>query len=131
MKIFVGALPIEHTDATETTTKPGLEYLGCFYRAYGFSSPSYSDLSLPYYGSQQNLMTPDFCAKACLLKSQLYSAVQSGDECLCSSLIPDERGRASNEGECDTPCRGDSQQICGGSHATSIYFGKSSLYHNS
>ena len=63
--------------------------------------------------------------KNILIKEFEFFGLQNGDHCLCgnddSNLIP------TNIFECNTPCSGDANQLCGGSWRINIYKTSSSI----
>ena len=64
-------------------------------------------------------LTPDACRVACKDAGHAYAGVQYGYLCRCG----DNYGKYSKvtEEECNSACRGDSSQKCGGFYRSSIY----------
>jgi hypothetical protein len=94
---------------------PGFDYIGCFQEptcgednlARALSSIAVSSAS----------MTVEKCAAAVAAAGYKYAAVQYGIQCYGGNDI----SAYVEQGTCNTPCAGNSDQICGGGCANSIY----------
>ena len=73
--------------------------------------------ALPIFKGWRSDMTPQLCQRLCT--GHNYAGVQWYSECWCGDAV---RYDLRSESECNTPCSGDSSQMCGGSWHNSIYF---------
>ena len=67
-------------------------------------------------------MTKNRCLAHCHSFDQKYAGMQNKRDCFCgdATTIYDRYGRA-NEGDCNTKCNGDKEQVCGGLWRISMY----------
>ena len=84
-------------------------YIGCFKDTSAF------DLDGHLERSQSN--TPQSCIQICKQKGFAYAAVQYGESCLCGNSY----GKYGTADNCNYQCTGDSNQMCGGYNANSVY----------
>ena len=63
-------------------------------------------------------MTPHLCNGLC--RGFYFFGVQANKECFCGNDYGNQGGKAP-DGECNTPCNGDSSVMCGGINRNSIY----------
>ncbi len=94
-----------------------------------------------YYPGFTGNVTVDICKLACRGHGWKLAAPYSGTECFCGAEFPSPNppssgstsggvgspsgsnpGTRTSESQCNSPCAGNSSQICGGSIATSLYF---------
>ena len=85
-------------------------YIGC-YRDEG----SIRDIGGYYFRSGS--MTHAKCSKTCLKKGFKYAGAQYADYCFCGNSYG-KYGKADN---CNMPCTGNKNEICGGAWANSVY----------
>ena len=71
-----------------------------------------------YFSS--NVMTVEMCLSTCRKKGFRFSGVQWQIECYCGNE-PAEGFKLAWFDKCDERCAGNSNQICGGSNALSVY----------
>ncbi|KAL5005852.1 hypothetical protein ScPMuIL_017010 [Solemya velum] len=76
------------------------------------------DLDGGFTASNKN--TPEFCINYCLQAGFRYAAVQYTTECYCGDTYG-KHGQAP-EKECNRPCPGDPEEICGGSWRQRVYY---------
>ena len=112
---FSGQLPWRATidgGGTGTATAPtgAPRLLGCFRDP---NSPF--DLDGHLGRSAQN--TPQSCINTCANLGFKFAGVQYSESCLCGNSY----GRFGPANNCNMPCTGDSNQICGGGNANSVY----------
>lgn len=62
-------------------------------------------------------MTPDRCVAFCHSQGFAYAATQYSVACFCGN----SHGRSGRADNCNMPCGGDAQQICGGAWANSVW----------
>eukprot|EP00128_Syssomonas_multiformis_P016964 Colp12_sorted_trinity150504_noHs@886 len=86
-------------------------YVGCF------KDSPYRDLGFHYLKSDS--MTPTQCQSTCAQLNYRFAGVQNQNECWCGKRFG-LLGRA-EETECDIPCLGDPDFICGGRWRNSVY----------
>jgi hypothetical protein len=65
-----------------------------------------------------DVMTPALCSAICT--GFKFFGVQDGSNCFCGNDYGNQGGKAP-EGDCDSPCPGDSSAMCGGPFRNSIY----------
>ncbi|KAI1773881.1 WSC-domain-containing protein [Hypoxylon cercidicola] len=70
-------------------------------------------------------MTVDSCASYCQSKNYALFGLEYGQECYCSNILKSST-ILSADGACNMVCKGDSNQVCGGSSRLSVY--NSTLY---
>ncbi|KAJ8456040.1 hypothetical protein ONZ45_g18822 [Pleurotus djamor] len=66
-------------------------------------------------------MTPDTCKAFCAHKDLPYAGVEFGRECYCDYLV-NPTGTPVSESECNQPCAGDPEKICGAADRIGIYY---------
>ena len=85
-------------------------YKGCYAESGG--------RTLPYRQPDSDQMTVELCRNMCARKGYVFAGVQFFDECLCGNTLPPVE---KPESECNTPCKGDISQMCGGRLRNSVY----------
>ncbi len=110
LKILLAGLLITMVYVPTASAQPsGTRYLGCFKDTY--------DRDLSGESQQQNQLTLQGCADSCRQKGFKYAAAQFGTYCFCGNSYG-KHGKAAN---CDMNCGGNSNEICGGPWANSVY----------
>ena len=89
------------------TTNPNPRYLGCFR-----DNPA-RDLDL----ASTNAGTIESCVALCANKGLKYAGAQFGGQCFCGN----QYGKYGQSNTCNAKCSGNSNEICGGTWANSIY----------
>ena len=69
---------------------------------------------------ENNLMTIEMCIQDCYIKKFKYAGVQFGYQCFCGNNEVRKFG-IKPETDCNQPCNGNINQICGASNRNSIY----------
>jgi hypothetical protein len=87
-------------------------YVGCFIDGEESRDLSHRKFNM---GAQA---TAAACADLC--GGSAYFGLQHYHDCYCGAEFG-SLGRAANEGECDTPCEGDPDAMCGGNWRNSVY----------
>ncbi|KAL1123452.1 hypothetical protein AAG570_002532 [Ranatra chinensis] len=64
-------------------------------------------------------LAPVLCVYYCHSRSYQYAGLQYREQCFCSDELP--QNKKVGEHECNSPCKGDSSQRCGGSRKLSVY----------
>ncbi|KAF7128461.1 hypothetical protein CNMCM5793_003191 [Aspergillus hiratsukae] len=59
------------------------------------------------------------CQNACYLAARTFSGVKAGNECWCSPFVGGEHAR--NQSDCNLPCSGDKDEICGGKQCVNVF----------
>jgi hypothetical protein len=119
-----------YLDSSVTTTVPtvikktglpyNVAYLGCF-------GDSVNRI-LPIKMQDQGTMTFEMCHALCSAAHHPYFALESGQECYCSDNFNVANAIYSGDqecGMCNTQCRGNAPQICGGTWAANVYYDSS------
>lgn len=113
-------LSVYSTTAVKTLAAPSIAktaatsaqaYVGCFRE--GSAGRALSSAS---YANKTN--TPAQCAAFCSAKGFQYSGTEYGSECYCGSSITTAQV---DDTQCNMPCAGDSQQLCGAGSRLSVY----------
>ncbi|MBF0276140.1 MAG: pentapeptide repeat-containing protein [SAR324 cluster bacterium] len=109
-----GAAPPAPGNQTGSSSPTSLQaaspqFLGCF--------KDQSDRDMKGYYLDTADMTTNKCLDLCKSKGFAYAATQYGGHCFCDNSY----GRSGPADNCTMPCKGDSNQICGGSWANSVY----------
>ena len=78
------------------------------------------DRILTEYFEANDDMTIEKCLSICRSKGYLYSGLEWSCECHCGHA-PEEGFEWAWSDKCDDRCAGDSNQICGGSEAISVW----------
>ncbi len=91
-----------------------LIYLGCY--------NDDAERALPNFPISNSDMTRELCWKHCVSHKQRYAAVQYATECFCgdSDDAYDRYGKA-DDSNCNRPCSGNSEEICGGSWNQNVF----------
>lgn len=106
---FVRVIPPVTPLPPGTQPEPG-QYIGCFKDTSAFDLDGF----LVKWPTNN---TPQHCMATCSVLGFRYAAVQYGESCLCGQNY----GRYGPADNCDYPCPGDGNQMCGGYSANSIY----------
>ncbi|KAF6032848.1 hypothetical protein EB796_008822 [Bugula neritina] len=75
--------------------------------------------ALNYSATFNSSVTLLSCAIKCMEKGYFFAGIQSGDKCYCGYDV--NRYRQVADEECDVPCIGDSEVMCGGHLRNSVY----------
>ena len=70
-----------------------------------------------YYAGNDASMTADVCYALCATLGYTYFGTQHYYECFCDN----DYGSLGTSSDCTTACGGDSNEICGGAYANSVY----------
>ncbi|XP_063423309.1 uncharacterized protein LOC134707479 isoform X1 [Mytilus trossulus] len=100
-----------NTKATGTPFISNTTYVGCFIDK--------DDRMLPAQYLYNNHMTVDMCIQHCRSRGFAYSGVQYYAQCFCGDNH--NKHGAAVDTQCNTPCKGNHQQMCGGTWRLSIY----------
>ena len=98
---------IEYTDSSSDNGN----YIGCFYDYKG------GVRDLADFSVSNGNMTTEQCISTCREKGFSFAGTQYSSYCFCGNSY----GRFGTANNCNMKCTGNSGQICGGSHANSIY----------
>ena len=79
-------------------------------------SPLLANRDMNGYSFRGN-MTVKKCSETCLKSGFKYAGVQYADYCFCDNFY----GRYGKADNCNMPCSGDKNEICGGAWANSVY----------
>ncbi|WP_456324772.1 PAN domain-containing protein [Desulfonauticus submarinus] len=90
-------------------------YIGCFKDSGDPSGTQGRDLDGFMYGSKD--MTPEMCIDICSKRNFKYASVQYSTQCFCGNSY----GKYGPANNCNMKCSGDSDKICGGFWANSVY----------
>lgn len=90
-------------------TSAHAEYLGCF------GDDSHHDLNGATWNSAD--LSTESCLKFCEDVGFSYAGTQSGTQCSCGN----QYGSYGQSNDCNIPCAGDTNQICGGVGSNSVY----------
>jgi len=81
------------------------------------SSPTLTGTSY----SDSTGMTVEACVNYCNDNSESFAGLKNGQACYCGN-IPTESASITSDSACNSPCVGNSSEICGGSDSLSLYW---------
>ncbi|XP_078608665.1 uncharacterized protein LOC144880404 [Branchiostoma floridae x Branchiostoma japonicum] len=116
LQLPTAILPSTAAHINEETLSDRTINLGSYTGCYKDMRPGHAlNIAGPLHGA----LTVEECILACAAFSTSYAGMQNGVECFCGEEY-DRHGRAM-ESECDVPCGGNNDQICGGFYRNSVY----------
>lgn len=107
------------TSATATSSQPpaslpsGWLYRGCYI-------DNVNGRILSNQLPDSSALTTESCVASCIGKGYSISGTQYGVQCFCDNFLRNG-GVLTTDGDCNTPCAGNSTQKCGGGNRFSIY----------
>ncbi|PNH62600.1 hypothetical protein VD0002_g5514 [Verticillium dahliae] len=75
---------------------------------------------LTYQAPDDNALTLQKCAKNCFDLGYTVAGAEYYQQCFCGNSIINNGVKASSDSQCNTPCAGDSTQMCGGGDRMTI-----------
>ena len=78
----------------------------------------WSRMFIGEYSNSTN--TPKLCGERCSDKGYSFAGTQSSNQCWCGDLAPPQE-KFAPAAECNSPCSGDNNQMCGGAWRMSVY----------
>jgi len=90
-------------------------YLGCFKDQGAVGGTKGRDLNGLLWSEPQ--MTTEKCLQHCQSKGYDYAGTQNTAQCFCGNTY----GRSGKANNCNRPCKGNPNQMCGGRWANSVY----------
>jgi hypothetical protein len=112
IRVPVKRSEVKNIEFTEDGYPSGsVQSIGCFY--------DYKDgiRDLSGYSFNGGDMTTEKCIATCQSKGFSYAGTQFSSYCFCGNSY----GRFGKSDQCNMRCTGNQNEICGGSHANSIY----------
>ncbi|KAF8341317.1 uncharacterized protein EI90DRAFT_1719489 [Cantharellus anzutake] len=99
-----------------SSSTSGWGLLGCY-------NDDTSNRALKGYSTSSSSNSVTSCESTCQAQGFKYAGVEYGQECYCSNSITTTSmtGTLQSPSDCNMPCSGNSQQICGGSYRINIY----------
>ncbi|KAF2085078.1 WSC-domain-containing protein [Saccharata proteae CBS 121410] len=95
----------------------GYKYIGC-----GTDPIMDSGRTLTGSSKTDVKMTPKTCVSFCKSQGYAYAGTEYGTECYCGNTLPSGRApKTGMLGNCNMPCGGNPNVMCGGSQALSLY----------
>lgn len=95
------------------------------FSSHGFLPANFSEINSDDLGARTfpirtstGDMTVEKCIDYCVGQGNVYAGVQFANECYCGNTAPPA---ARMGAKCDTPCAGNSNQVCGGALRLSVY----------
>ncbi|XP_067660978.1 uncharacterized protein [Haliotis asinina] len=104
------------TSTTTSVTTPDTScyvYMGC-YKDDG-------DRMINDVHDRNSAMTHEWCLARCRQGNYILAGLEHYDECLCGNSYDNVKYTVKNEAQCNTPCDGNSSQMCGGPYRLSLY----------
>lgn len=105
LQIYQG-VPVSAAEAVKS-----MPYAGCY-------TDSTSQRSLAYQVSTDG--TIENCLQTCYAQGYTIAGAEYASQCFCDDVVSSTMAKAA-ESDCNMPCSGDAQEICGGSDRLSIY----------
>lgn len=118
---FAAAKPA-NDDASPTTSAAvtaasglptGWEYYGCWVDGAN------GRILTNQYDSDD--LTLQSCVAHCVSGGYTIAGLEYSTQCFCDNAIHNGGVLAGSDSDCNTPCRGDSTQMCGGGNRVSLY----------
>lgn len=100
------------TTPTGTGFPAGWSYQGCYVDAV-------NGRILPYHAPDSQTLTQQTCAALCAAAGYTISGTEWAQQCLCGNSIINGAVESA-EADCNTPCTGNSNEICGAGDSMSI-----------
>ncbi|KAF2819906.1 hypothetical protein CC86DRAFT_374634 [Ophiobolus disseminans] len=104
-----------------TTTAPTLapsptawNSLGCYAQ-----NPTRPILEQNMNPAGDGSLTIPKCKNTCYRRAYAFAGVQQGNQCWCSSFVAGEW--AKNQTDCNAPCTGDKNSVCGGNGVLNVF----------
>ncbi|KAI8519623.1 hypothetical protein Bbelb_028800 [Branchiostoma belcheri] len=116
LQLPTAILPGTAAQINEETLSDRTINLGSYIGCYKDMKPG---LALNTVGPKSSTLTVAACIQACAGFNTQYAGLQNGVECYCGEDYS-RHGRAM-ESDCDEPCGGNNDQICGGHYRLSVY----------
>lgn len=91
----------------------GWAYKGCY-----IDPPGRAMAGAP--GGPSSSMTPQRCISTCIANGFKVAGLEYSEECFCGNALNNAASKTS-ESDCNMPCAGDSNQMCGAGNRLSIY----------
>jgi hypothetical protein len=103
---------------TISSTSSSATPSGTPYQALGCYTDHHADRTLHSASTNSDSMSVEYCANFC--SRYLYFGVEYKTQCYCGDSIA-STGVLALSSNCNTPCQGDSSEICGGSWRLNMY----------
>lgn len=108
--------------ATIADLPEGWIYKGCWVdRALGRGS--ILSVNLPNDAN----MTVESCIQNCITAGYNIAGMEYYTQCYCDSAVINLGALASSDGQCNTPCGGNTKEMCGGGDRMSIYSNQTNM----
>ncbi|CAG9991111.1 unnamed protein product [Clonostachys byssicola] len=113
----------KHIPSTTSSTSTALRPSPTSWKARGCYDDNNSELPTLEYrvspdGGDTDL-TISKCEDSCYRRGFEYAGVREGNQCWCSSFVGGESTK--NQADCNIPCSGDSNTICGGKQLLNVF----------
>lgn len=106
---------------TTSTSAPQATNLPQGWTSYGCWVDGANGRILGYQLPDSNQLTIQSCAAACAKLGYTISGTEYSSQCFCGNQIVNGGKTADQQSSCNTPCSGNSAQMCGGGGRISIY----------
>lgn len=108
----------------EDPTYPAHTYMPGDYTYEGCYTEPGTYRAVTWFQGQLNpgTLTTEECLAACGAQHFAYAATEWSQECYCATYLNSGSSLATNQGDCNYPCTGDSSETCGGSERLSLYY---------
>jgi hypothetical protein len=118
-KTTTTSTPASTPTTTQTTLDPSptaWTALGCY-----FDDPKLQPLLQTRVSKEGGdpALTISKCQNACYLAALTFAGVKAGNQCWCSPFVAGEHAR--NQSDCNLPCSGDKNEICGGKESVNVF----------
>lgn len=92
----------------------GWSYFGCV-------DESWNERLLQGFAYSSASLTPLQCLTLCSSGGYTYAGLEYGDECYCGNEFIGTGGTVGSDSTCNTPCAGESSEMCGAAWELSLY----------
>lgn len=108
--------PSTSTSATPTSTAipSGWSYKGCYVDGA-------NGRILNTQNPDSQTLTVESCIQSCINQGHGVAGMEYSIQCFCGDYIVNGGALASSDSECNMPCSGNSNEICGAGNRMSIY----------
>ncbi|KAJ7709550.1 glycoside hydrolase superfamily [Mycena rosella] len=73
------------------------------------------------YSYTSTTLTQEACISTCSTKGYIYAGLQYADECWCGNSLANNLGVPTAASQCNMPCKGNANQICGAGYRLTLF----------
>ncbi|KAF1987032.1 WSC-domain-containing protein [Aulographum hederae CBS 113979] len=107
-------------DADNIVESDAYASLGCYTEGTSGRALEYSQ----YDFLDGTVMTTELCLDTCGAKGYPYAGTEFGGECYCGVVLGNGTVPAADQTQCNMPCNGNADEVCGGPSLLNLYVAK-------